>query len=102
VQLKLEIAEAAADAEHQTSSGARDLRLFRNGLLVKACLCDVLNRSGKRTIETTVPIVAGANEFTAYAFNRDNVKSADAQLTVSGVHSLRRTGTAYLLVVGVR
>ena len=101
IQLKLEIAEAAADAEHQTSSGARDLRLFRNGLLVQSWAGDVLNGSGKRTIETTVPIVAGANEFNAYAFNRDNVKSADAQLTVSGGESLRRTGTAYLLVVGV-
>jgi hypothetical protein len=101
IQLKLEIGEASTDAEHQTSSGARDLRLFRNGLLVQSWPGDVLNGSEKRTIETTVPIVAGANEFTAYAFNRDNVKSADAQLTVSGGDSLRRTGTAYLLVVGV-
>ena len=101
IQLKLEIGEASTDAEHQTSSGARDLRLFRNGLLVQSWPGDVLNGSDKRTIETTVPIVAGANEFTAYAFNRDNVKSADAQLTVSGGDSLRRTGTAYLLVVGV-
>ena len=101
IQLKLEIGEASTDAEHQTSSGARDLRLFRNGLLVQSWPGDVLSGSEKRTIETTVPIVAGANEFTAYAFNRDNVKSADAQLTVSGGDSLRRTGTAYLLVVGV-
>jgi WD40 repeat protein/uncharacterized caspase-like protein len=101
VQLKLEIAEAPPDAEHQTSSGARDLRLFRNGLLVQAWTGDVLNGSGKRTIETTVPIVAGANEFTAYAFNRDNVKSADARLTLNGSETLRRTGTAYLVVVGV-
>ncbi|HEX7773998.1 MAG TPA: WD40 repeat domain-containing protein, partial [Pyrinomonadaceae bacterium] len=35
VQLKLEIVEAPADAEHETSSGARDLRLFRNGMLVQ-------------------------------------------------------------------
>jgi WD40 repeat protein/uncharacterized caspase-like protein len=101
IQLKLEIGEAAADAEHQTASGARDLRLFRNGLLVQSWPGDVLNGSDKRMIEATVPIVAGANEFTAYAFNRDNVKSADAQLTVSGGDGLRRTGTAYLLVVGV-
>ncbi len=101
VQLKLEIVEAPADAEHQTASGARDLRLFRNGMLVQSWRGDVLNGSGKRTIETTVPIVAGANEFTAYAFNRDNVKSADAQLTLNGSETLRRTGTAYLVVVGV-
>ncbi|HEY3103947.1 MAG TPA: caspase family protein [Pyrinomonadaceae bacterium] len=101
VQLRLEIAEAPDDAEHQTSSGARDLRLFRNGLLVQSWLGDVLNGSRKRTIETTVPIVAGANEFTAYAFNRDNVKSADAGLTLNGAETLRRIGTAYLVVVGV-
>lgn len=101
VQLKLEIAEAPADAEHQTPSGARDLRLFRNGLLVQAWRGDVLNGPGKRTIETTVPIVAGPNEFTAYAFNRDNVKSADARLTLNGSETLRRTGTAYLVVVGI-
>src|SRR5207249_4692563 len=35
------------------------------------------------------------------AFNRDNVKSDDSQLTVNGAESLRREGTAYLLVVGV-
>ena len=101
VQLKIEIAEAPADAESQTSSGARDLRLFRNGLLVQSWPGDVLNGSGKRRIETTVPIVAGANEFTAYAFNRDNVKSTDARLTLNGSETLRRTGTAYLVVVGV-
>ena len=101
VQLKLEIAEAPADAEHQKSSGARDLRLFRNGLLVRSWPGDVLNGSGKRTIETTVPIVAGENEFAAYAFNRDNVKSADARLTLNGDETLRRTGTVYLVVVGI-
>ncbi len=101
VQLKLEIAEALADAEHSNGSGARDLRLFRNGLLVQSWPGDVLNGATKRTLETTVPIVAGANDFTAYAFNRDNVKSADAHLMLTGADALRRTGTAYLFVVGV-
>jgi hypothetical protein len=49
----------------------------------------------------TVPIVAGENRFTAYAFNRDNVKSIDSALTVSGADSLKRKGTAYILAVGV-
>jgi uncharacterized caspase-like protein len=101
VQLKVEIADVPADAENQTSSGARDLRLFRNGLLVQSWPGDVLNGFGKRTIETTVPVVAGPNEFTAYAFNRDNVKSVDARLMLNGAETLRRTGTAYLVVVGV-
>jgi hypothetical protein len=46
-------------------------------------------------IETRVPIVAGENEFTVYAFNRDNVKSTDAVLSISGAKSfaarVRRT-----------
>jgi uncharacterized caspase-like protein len=48
-----------------------------------------------------VPIVAGENRFTAYAFNQDNVKSIDSQIAITGADTLRRTGTAYLLVAGV-
>ncbi len=101
VRLKLEISEAPPVAEFANGSGARDLRLFRNGLLVQTWSGDVLQGRAQQTIETSVSIVAGVNEFTAYAFNRDNVKSADAELTISGADSLRREGTAYLLVVGV-
>ncbi|HEX3279946.1 MAG TPA: caspase family protein [Pyrinomonadaceae bacterium] len=101
LRLRLNINEAPADGEYSEASGARDLRLFRNGLLVQSWSGDVLKGSSKRTLETTVTVVAGANEFRAYAFNRDNVKSADAVLTLNGAESLRRTGTAYLIVVGV-
>ena len=101
VRLKLEVSEAPADAEHTHASGARDLRLFRNGLLVQTWSGDVLNGRSRQTIETTAQLVAGRNEFTAYAFNRDNVKSADSQLRLDGAESLRRNGTAYLIVVGV-
>ena len=101
VKLRLEVAEVPAGAEFPNGSGARDLRLFRNGLLVQTWSGDVLQGRAGQTIETIVPIVAGLNEFTAYAFNRDNVKSQDSQLTITGAESLRREGTAYLLVVGV-
>jgi uncharacterized caspase-like protein len=101
VRLKLEITEAPPVAEFSNGSGARDLRLFRNGLLVQTWSGDVMQGRAQQTIETSVPIVAGANEFTAYAFNRDNVKSADTELTINGADSLRRKGAAYLLVVGV-
>jgi WD40 repeat protein len=101
VELRIEIAEAPPDADYQAGSGARDLRLFRNGLLVQAWTGDVLQGAAKRTITTTLPIVAGENEFTAYAFNRDNVKSSDSELSVSGAEALRRQGTAYLFVIGV-
>lgn len=101
VKIRLKVVAAPPGAEFADGSGARDLRLFRNGLLVKTWAGDVLGGRDSETIETTVAIVAGPNEFTAYAFNRDNVKSNDSQLTINGAESLRREGTAYLLVVGV-
>jgi WD40 repeat protein/uncharacterized caspase-like protein len=101
VQLKLDVTEAPPDGEYHEGSGARDLRLFRNGLLVQAWADDVLQGASQRTIETNVPIVAGENEFTAYAFNRDNVKSADSGLSINGAETLHRQGTAYLFVIGV-
>jgi WD40 repeat protein len=102
VGLRIEIEEATtADARHAGGSGAQDLRLFRNGLLVRLWRGDVLRQSGKTVIEASVPIVAGENQLTAYVFNRDNVKSVDAQLHIRGDESLRRAGTAYILAVGV-
>ncbi|HEY0723872.1 MAG TPA: caspase family protein, partial [Pyrinomonadaceae bacterium] len=35
------------------------------------------------------------------AFNRDNVKSKDAQLPLTGSNSLKRSGTTYILAVGL-
>jgi uncharacterized caspase-like protein len=101
IPLTLEVTEAPPEGDYREGSGARDLRLFRNGLLVQAWPGDILQGASKRTIEARVSIVAGANEFTVYAFNRDNVKSADAVLTISGAEKLRRPGAAYLFVVGV-
>ncbi|HEV7857609.1 MAG TPA: caspase family protein [Pyrinomonadaceae bacterium] len=102
LKLKIEVVEAPADKEHTSGSGARDLRLFRNGSLVKVWHDDVLRGTdGKVTFEQSVPLIAGENRFTAYAFNRDNVKSVDAVLPVNGADSLKRVGTTYILAVGV-
>jgi uncharacterized caspase-like protein len=101
ITVKLEVAEASADAQRPTASGARDVRLFRNGSLVKVSRGDVLKGQSKVTLEATVPIVAGPNRFTAYAFNKDNIKSSDAELVVTGAESLRRKGTAYILAIGI-
>ena len=101
LHLKLMIAEAPPDSDHPQGSGAQDVRLFRNGLLVQTWPGDVLQTGSQRTIETTVSVVAGQNDFTAYGFNRDNVKSTDAELSITGAESLRRKGTAYVFVVGV-
>lgn len=93
--VRVDVREAAAGA------GARDVRLFRNGTLVKAWRGDVLKGAGPQVLEATVPVVAGDNRITAYAFNRDNVKSVDAVLNVKGAASLKRDGTVYILAVGV-
>ena len=37
----------------------------------------------------------------AYAFNKDNVKSKDASLVLTGSDTLKRAGTAWILAVGV-
>ncbi len=101
VQVKIEVRETAADATNNTGSGAHDLRLFRNGSLVKAWRGDLLQGRPNAVLETTLPLIAGENRLTAYAFNRDNVKSRDANLKLTGADSLKRTGTAYVLAVGV-
>ena len=53
------------------------------------------------TLEEEVTLAAGTNNLTAYAFNKDNVKSKDAQLPLTGAESLKRAGTAYLIAVGI-
>jgi WD40 repeat protein len=93
LNVSIKITEAAA--------GAQDVRLFRNGSLVKVWRGDVLRGQTGATLETTVSLVAGQNHLSAYGFNRDNVKSADATLFVNGAGTLRRAGTLHLLAVGV-
>ncbi|MGH9882793.1 MAG: caspase family protein, partial [Pyrinomonadaceae bacterium] len=82
-------------------AGAQDVRLFRNGSLVKLWRGDVLKGQPSTSLEATVSFVAGRNEFRAYAFNRDNVKSTDTALTLNGADSLKRAGTLHLLVAGI-
>jgi len=93
VQVKVDITDAPA--------GAQDVRLFRNGALVKVWRGDVLKGQTHVTLDANMALSAGANRLTAYAFNRDNIKSPDAVLTISGADSLRRQGTAYLLAIGI-
>lgn len=101
-KIRLSVSEAPPDGTHSTGSGARDVRLFRNGSLVKVWRGDVLPGNGDKVeLETTVPIVAGENRFTAYAFNRDSVKSLDTSYVINGAESLKRLGTAWVLAVGI-
>jgi WD40 repeat protein/uncharacterized caspase-like protein len=118
VEVTLEITDnvkAPSRPAHPKTSGAQDVRLFRNGSLVKLWPGGAFAKESKcqqlpaqkpeaprRSVCTvTVPIVAGENRLAAYAFNSDNVKSSDATLTIAGAGSLRRAGVAYVLAVGV-
>ncbi len=102
VKVKIDIADAAPDQDHKQGSGARDLRLFRNGSLVKVWHGDALkNQQATNSIEQEITLVAGPNRLTAYAFNNDNVKSKDASLLLTGADSLKRAGTAWVIAIGV-
>lgn len=101
IRIRVDVTEAPPDASHPAGSGARDVRLFRNGSLIKVWRGDVLNSQRSATLEETISIVAGANQLTAYAFNKDNIKSADHTLSLKGSESLKRKGTAYVLMIGI-
>jgi WD40 repeat protein len=101
LKLKIDITDAPADKENPQGSGARDVRLFRNGSLVKVWRGDVLNGKPSVTLEHDLTVTAGPNRLVAYAFNKDNVKSKDAPLVFGGAPSLKRKGVAYIIAVGV-
>jgi WD40 repeat protein/uncharacterized caspase-like protein len=101
VKVRIDVTDAPADKDNPRGTGARDLRLFRNGSLVKVWHGDVLNGHAAVKLEEEITVTAGANRLTAYAFNKDNVKSKDAQLSLVGADSLRSSGTAYIIAVGL-
>ncbi len=103
VKVRIEISEPATSNQpnQATPAGARDVRLFRNGTLVRAWRGDALKGQKQAALEAEIPIVAGENRLMVYAFNRDGVKSSDAVLTVTGDASLRRKGVAYIIACGV-
>lgn len=100
VKVKIKVAEAPAGDGYQNGSGARDVRLFRNGLLVHQWTGNVL-AGGSAELETPVSLVKGQNLLTAYAYNNDNIKSVNAQLAVKGADNLGRKGVFYIVAVAV-
>lgn len=102
---------------HEPTSGAKDLRVFRNGSLVKVWRgdvfkldkedgCELINSKTKDAPDhvrcsVEIPFVAGENQLTAYVFNEQNVKSLDSEITVLGSRSLERKGSFYVLAIGV-
>lgn len=95
-------------------SGASDARLFRNGSLVRhwkgdifdrASGCEILatqpNEPRRAVCKTSLTVLAGANDLSAYAFNRENVKSGNESVSLKGATELERKGTLYILAIGV-
>jgi WD40 repeat protein len=101
IKVKIDVTDAPADKDNPQGTGARDLRLFRNGSLVKVWHGDVLKGQAAVSLEQEITVTAGPNRLVAYAFNRDNVKSKDAPLVFTGADTLKRKGTAYIIAVGV-
>ena len=101
IKVKIDIADAPADKDNPQGTGARDVRLFRNGSLVKVWHGDVLKGQPSISLEEEITVTAGPNRLVAYAFNRDNVKSKDAPLVFTGAETLKRKGTAYIIAVGI-
>lgn len=101
LRLEITVAQAPPDGTHRDPSGARDLRLFRNGTLVQSWRGPLkLDGEGKARVSADVPMVAGENRFTAYAFSGSNIKSGDASLVVQGSEQLQRKGIAWVISVG--
>lgn len=101
IKVKIDVTDAPADKDNPQGAGARDVRLFRNGSLVKVWHGDVLQGKASVSLEEEITVTAGPNRLVAYAFNRDNVKSKDAPLVFAGADTLKRKGTAYIIAVGV-
>ena len=101
VKVRIDIADAPAGPDHPKGSGARDVRLFRNGSLIKVWHGDALKGQPSVSLEDEIALVAGSNRLIAYAFNQDNVKSQDAKLLLTGADSLKHAGTAWIIAVGI-
>jgi len=101
ITVRIQIEEAPPDTTHTAGGGARDVRLFRNGALIKVWHGDVLDSRPAVALEETISVVAGENRITAYGFNRDNIKSADDTLSLTGSDALKRKGVLYVVTVGI-
>lgn len=92
---------SAPVADGALTGGARDVRLFRDGMLVKYWPGAMLQGAGSATLTAVVSLLPGPNRLTAYAFNDDNIKSSDAEIVVPGPEQPRRPSSMYILAVGV-
>src|SRR4030095_3025125 len=66
IKVKLEITDAPADSTNPSGSGARDVRLFRNGSLVKVWHGDVLNGKPSVVLEEDITVTAGPKRLLSF------------------------------------
>jgi WD40 repeat protein len=101
VSVAIHVCQARPDTKHVAGSGARDLRLFRDGSLVKHWNGDVLHGSECSDLTADVTLGAGLNHLTAYAFNSSDIKSDDAGSDAEGPDESKEKGIGYIISVGV-
>jgi WD40 repeat protein len=98
-RVKVEIKLDRFQLPGQRPEDIKDVRLFRNGVLVKHWH-GVIAQSVQE-LQTDAPVTPGVNEFTANAFNADDVQSLDSTDGIVGDKSLARPGTTYIFSIGV-
>ncbi|HMG86467.1 MAG TPA: caspase family protein [Terracidiphilus sp.] len=93
---------ASRKDESGTESGLQDLRLFRNGQLVANTPLDHPLADGDFTFRNIrMPMSAQGVRFTAYAFNKERIKSPTAQKDISYEALSPVKPHGYLLQIGV-
>jgi len=106
VKVKVKNGAYEDSAKHIRRSGARDLKIFRDGKLVDFVKGDLLGQLEEPDIKRAIRVPPSnfnrKVEFSAYAFNSDNVKSGTAvvnvDVTPDGPAPARRT---HILAIGV-
>jgi hypothetical protein len=96
VRLRVQVPQGGTGAAR-----ARDLRLFRNGVLVRVWRGDLaVDDEGVFVGDADVSLVSGENRLTAYVFNGDDIKSGDATAVLTST-APARAGTVFVIAVGV-
>lgn len=124
VSVEVQQGEDPSAANGKTRSGAYNLRLFRNGRVVDMApnrpdaisdtrekwrqlndVGDNANPSAPKRYDFTVPLPTGAGterqEFSAYAFNEDRIKSATATFTYDRPPVAPRQPRAFVVAIGI-
>lgn len=101
IKVTVNAEEAHADADWESGSGLRDVRLFRNGLLIRAWRGDLPLKDGRFVVQTSLVAGFGTQHLLAYAFNRQDVKGKDFELDVTVPAVGKKERTLHVLSIGI-